>query len=74
MLRKLLSFLLPKDDVFIYKEYSSEDEFFEELHWFNFSNLEVYNISDRKKRVLVALSKRIGDASIIDFKYREVTI
>lgn len=72
MLKKLLSFFLPKEDVYTYKEYSSESEFLRELHWFNFSRLEPYNISDRKKRVLIALAKRTGNPSMIDFKYKEV--
>ena len=73
MLKRLLSFFLPKQDVFLYKEFDSEEEYFRELHWFNFSRLTPYNISDRKKRVLVALAKRTGNYSMINFKYREVS-
>jgi len=72
MLKKLFSFFLPKEDVYTYREYSSESEFLRELHWFNFSKLELYNISDRRKRVLIALAKRTGNNSMIDFKYKEV--
>lgn len=66
----LLANSLYKDvNVFVYEPYSSEEEYIAEVKWFIYQPLSAEPYTDREKRVIIALAKKMGKESMVNFKW-----
>lgn len=58
-------------NVFVYEPYSSKEEYIAEVKWFIYQPLSNRPYTDREKRVIIALAKKTGKESMVNFKWAD---